>query len=531
MRVGLLLLLFVVSTVFAAGNDSEEKASDHREIKRGQMCGQYCLERVLRHLGKTVKQQDILMAIPPMDNGSTFEQLNVVAESYGIKTLGLRISKKLLFELQVPAILYVNENHFIAFIPDKERERFLIVDPPKGYLVHDLADIAQRWKWDGDCLLMNDGNIIVPMKSGYPLYRVFMVCALGVIAAVLSAAWFARKRGSRKMRIAIVMIVLINIMIGRSLASEGTGLPSIFVENPVYDAGLVFEDTKVVKHTFKIQNKGSANLIVSSVKANCSCITSLSDPNSLAPGQTSDLAVEINLKGAYGKLVEQKIAVVTNDPKKPVTVLSVQVERRREFELKPKIMNIGVVPQGEEKIAFMWVKGGTKTRKLLVEKARVAAPYIKVAKVVDSTKSGGIKHYLIKITLSSSAPPGILKERIHIPCLGASYGSLEIPVNAEIISAIKPSVSDIPYGIIRSQVEAVTKQVFLRSASPFTITSVHADQPWVSVTSDRIDKNNCELRVTILTSKAPKGNLKSNIFVQTDTIDRSIVIPLTAFSL
>jgi ABC-type bacteriocin/lantibiotic exporter with double-glycine peptidase domain len=197
---GALFLLFVVPSVFASVNDSERKASSHRKIEKRQMCGQYCLAKVLRRFGKNVELQNILTAIPPTHTGSTLEQLKLVAESYGIETLGLSNSNEVLFKLNIPAILHVNNNHFIAFLPDKQRERYLVVDPPKGYLVHNLADITERWEWNGSCLLMNDGKITLPMKSNYPLYQIIIVCASGIIAAVLSAARFARKRRSHIIR-------------------------------------------------------------------------------------------------------------------------------------------------------------------------------------------------------------------------------------------------------------------------------------------------------------------------------------------
>ena len=77
---------------------------DTYAIKQKNLCGHYCLVSVLQHLGKNVQAPELVPAARAED-GTNLAQLKTLAEAYGLKTLGAKITKDLLFAMRRPAIL------------------------------------------------------------------------------------------------------------------------------------------------------------------------------------------------------------------------------------------------------------------------------------------------------------------------------------------------------------------------------------------------------------------------------------------
>ena len=69
------------------------------------------------------------------------------------------------------------------------------------------------------------------------------------------------------MRVSLLSVVLImTLLVSLAMASDETAnQPVVFIERLVNDLGNVFEQ-KSYKYTFKVENKGKADLLIESVK-------------------------------------------------------------------------------------------------------------------------------------------------------------------------------------------------------------------------------------------------------------------------
>jgi hypothetical protein len=74
-------------------------------------------------------------------------------------------------------------------------------------------------------------------------------------------------------------IVIIILGVGLSLYvynnERNSGTPKIIVEPKEYDAGEVSMTAGLVKHTYKIENSGSGDLEINSIKTSCMCTTAV----------------------------------------------------------------------------------------------------------------------------------------------------------------------------------------------------------------------------------------------------------------
>ncbi|HUT29139.1 MAG TPA: DUF1573 domain-containing protein [Sedimentisphaerales bacterium] len=466
----------ILSLCWAGLLSAEDKTGDSLTAKPEMLCGHYCLASVLNYLGRNV-QLNGLFAVAPAEQGTNLAQLKTFAEAYGVKTLGARVTTDMVFAMRRPAILHVNGNHFIALLPNKEDPNFTVIDPPQTFAITNAKDLTAKWKWKGNCLLIDEEEMVLPDPDAKP------------------------------------------------------GAPRITVDNPVFDAGLVFDDAKMLEHEYRITNKGKADLVISEVKSSCRCVTAIPDKKTILAGESILLPTAFRFGGRFGNLV-QRTVLTTNDPKTPKTVLTIRAERRRQFTADPPSANMGWVPMGTDKILVMRITPGAEDKKLKIDEATISSPFIQVTEIKNEVDAGNSRQYLLKMHLLADAPPGVYDERVRIPCVGTSYEMLQIPVRAEVLARIQTSLSEVQFGLISPDEKDRTRKIHLRSDKAFELTNVTADRPWLEAACEKVNDSQHFLVVTIVPGVAPKGRLEGAVTVDTTMKEMSTVrIPVFAFRL
>ena len=89
-----------------------------------------------------------------------------------------------------------------------------------------------------------------------------------------------------------------------------------------YDYGTI-KQGEIVEHLFEFTNTGKSDLIIRHVKASCGCTAVKPEKNVLKPGETSSIKAVFNSRGRKGSQ-HKSITVITNDPDKPMYVLSLK---------------------------------------------------------------------------------------------------------------------------------------------------------------------------------------------------------------
>jgi len=91
--------------------------------------------------------------------------------------------------------------------------------------------------------------------------------------------------------------------------TKGNG-PFMYVKEERYDAGKVKQGDKV-KHTFIVENRGKAELVIKSVTASCGCTIAKFEKQPIAPGKSTPIDVIFNSEGKSG-IQDKNITVVSN---------------------------------------------------------------------------------------------------------------------------------------------------------------------------------------------------------------------------
>ncbi|RZK43265.1 MAG: peptidase domain-containing ABC transporter [Pedobacter sp.] len=107
-------------------------------------CGPTCLRMIAKHYGKNFSLQRLREISSINREGVSLLGISEAAEKIGFRTMGSRLSTYQLSELELPAILHWNQNHFVVLYKIK-KDKYYIADPGKGLIEYDLPELKQRW--------------------------------------------------------------------------------------------------------------------------------------------------------------------------------------------------------------------------------------------------------------------------------------------------------------------------------------------------------------------------------------------------
>ncbi len=117
-----------------------------------------------------------------------------------------------------------------------------------------------------------------------------------------------------KALIAVMVMLSLSVALSAVTLAQKTGAPKLVVEKADHDFGKVIEG-KVVTHTFKLRNEGSADLVIKNVSPACGC-TASDFTKVITPGGEGTVTLTVKTEGMNGK--QSRYAdVISNDVKSP----------------------------------------------------------------------------------------------------------------------------------------------------------------------------------------------------------------------
>lgn len=124
-------------------------------------------------------------------------------------------------------------------------------------------------------------------------------------------------------------------------ANDNAGRPRLVCEKPTHDFGTV-KNRDIVEHTFLLQNRGDADLVIDRVRTSCGCITTQLAKHAVPPGGETGIAAKLSLKGRSGRQ-DKYVYVHSNDPNSPIFKLKLAVVAEWEVIVSPNRLDLGRV--------------------------------------------------------------------------------------------------------------------------------------------------------------------------------------------
>jgi len=95
--------------------------------------------------------------------------------------------------------------------------------------------------------------------------------------------------------------------------------PVIAFSEKAKDFGDITQGEKV-EHTFQLENKGTAPLVISNVAATCGCTVPAWPKEPIAPGKTAEIKVTFNSAGKMGK--QNSVVRIYSNATEPIEKIS-----------------------------------------------------------------------------------------------------------------------------------------------------------------------------------------------------------------
>lgn len=217
-----------------------------------------------------------------LNRGTTMIGLKTAAAYKGLVPSGIKASIELLKRKKVPlpAIAYVNNNHFLVF-ENVNKEGVKTSDPARKYEPHltwdDLSEI-----WRGDLLIFD----------------------------------------KKKARLA-----------------QQKRTPLAYTDTPVYDFGKVLGGSEI-KHTFTIKNIGEKPLKIISVTETCACTATILSQDEILPRKTGNISTVLTVPSG-NRRIEESLLVFTDDPVQNTLTLTLKGEAFTPIRTFPTVIALG----------------------------------------------------------------------------------------------------------------------------------------------------------------------------------------------
>ena len=232
-----------------------------------------------------------------------------------------------------------------------------------------------------------------------------------------------------------------------------------------HDFGVVARGA-LTRTTVQIENTTGRTVHISSVGTSCGCSSGEIDTQTIAPGESATLTIEMNTRQFHGEK-DSNVIVKFDAPRYAEVRIPVRMYCRKDVVLTPGEVNFGAVEKGAGaqrtvQVAYAgyagWeIRGVQGTGKLLA------------AKVEETGRTASGADYALRVKLSPDAPVGPIRERLTLVTSDANNPRVPVLVVGEVEDDI--TVRDVDLGTVAGG-ETKRFNVVLRGKEPFKISGM-----------------------------------------------------------
>lgn len=373
------------------------------------LCGPRSIWVAAAKLGVNLDLEEVVKACRVTEKGCSMLNLKQAAKSFGFAATGLRLDWASLIELEQPAIVLVQGDHFSCIDPTEPSRDGGVryYDPPSPATWLSEPDLLTIWK--GESLVLS-----LPARS--------------------------RPSG-----------------------------PSITFKSILNDLGLI-TDANSISGTFTFRNSGTDPLEILEMNHSCGCIHTEVTKNPVLPGETAEIVAELGLQGIDGPRSEM-IEVKTNDPSNPSVTLVLQADHRRSLVLSEEFVDFGVVSASTPSDRHFVIEDKSETEiPILGSEVRLdtplnPAPTISVSYERFESRPGAhgpSYEFNLQASCTPETPIGSFEGTILIHAGQEGERTIEIAFQVRIESDYLIIPPHISFGVVREG-EAIQRSIVVRS--------------------------------------------------------------------
>lgn len=108
-------------------------------------CGIVALQMLLRQKGIESPLEELRAQAGTSERGTTLLGLKSAATAHGLDAQALRVSGNDLAQVPLPAIAFVDGDHYVVVSDRRGDGGIVVLDPARGKLLYDDASFGKRW--------------------------------------------------------------------------------------------------------------------------------------------------------------------------------------------------------------------------------------------------------------------------------------------------------------------------------------------------------------------------------------------------
>jgi len=300
------------------------------------------------------------------------------------------------------------------------------------------------------------------------------------------------------------------------------GPPRITCAQAEFDWGTQ-DNSANVKHTFVVKNEGMSTLTIARVKPACGCTVANISSKVLEPGETSEIAADLSLKGRTGAQ-SKTMTVFSNDPQKPSLILTMKGNALSDIMMSPTSVNLGTTMQVGQVV--------TKEVKITCRKPTTITSVVAANNLVTTelvTVTPGTE-YLLKVSNSSSIPPGRISDSITINLDDEKNPTQRLSVFGTVLDKLTVTPNPLKISENVSGVK-IDRPIYVRAGSVKTFQVLSAEWPGSNLTPVIANQGAGGFTITFKGIDAQPLLDGSEIIIRTDVEDREeIRVPVEIVS-
>lgn len=269
-------------------------------------------------------------------------------------------------------------------------------------------------------------------------------------------------------------VLVFSISLGLAPAAGASDWISLVFPDRTHDFGNVARGSKVL-HAFSVVNRSNSEVHIASWRPKCGCTGVKVGARSIPPGTQTTIEATIDTTRFQGRK-DSGLVLVIDRPTLVEVELNLTCFIRTDVNLSPGQIDFGTVRRSEKlpsaalTLTYSGGRPGWEITEMKTQSAKVKA----VAERMSGS-GGGIVQWKVTATLQPSVTNGYFKDEITLITNDSPPQMIPISVIALVQSAVSVTPSIINFGPVRAG-QSLTKTVYVRSHSPFSITRLEGDR-------------------------------------------------------
>jgi ABC-type bacteriocin/lantibiotic exporter with double-glycine peptidase domain len=145
---------FVLSHIITSGGYLGQDSVILQRAKND--CGPASLKMILDRYGIPSTLHELAALSGTNERGTSLLGLKNAAQQKGLQVEAWRLSLRDLKEIHLPALLFVDGNHYVVLQQITSNDEFIILDPAIGILTYSAADL--KLSWSGEALVFSEST-------------------------------------------------------------------------------------------------------------------------------------------------------------------------------------------------------------------------------------------------------------------------------------------------------------------------------------------------------------------------------------